>query len=111
MSGLTALNSKEQNFDLMYEQLKALKEGKTVAKPIYNHVNGYVHRLLAARHRVIATIAEQSPSTWNRASQGGGGIAVPYSRRFDSEAFLALSGVANVGACGDWQHARHPRGD
>jgi uridine kinase len=25
----------------MYEQLKALKEGKTVAKPIYNHVNGY----------------------------------------------------------------------
>lgn len=27
----------------MYEQLKALKEGKTVAKPIYNHVNGYAH--------------------------------------------------------------------
>mmetsp|Transcript_12173 Transcript_12173/g.12252 ORF Transcript_12173/g.12252 Transcript_12173/m.12252 type:complete len:386 (-) Transcript_12173:200-1357(-) len=40
VSGLTALNEKEQNFDLMYEQLKALKEGKSIAKPIYNHVNG-----------------------------------------------------------------------
>jgi len=39
-SGLTALNLKEQNFDLMYEQIKALKEGKEIAKPIYNHVNG-----------------------------------------------------------------------
>jgi phosphoribulokinase len=39
-SGLTALNPKENNFDLMYEQIKALKEGKTVSKPIYNHVNG-----------------------------------------------------------------------
>ena len=40
VSGLTALNVKEQRFDLMYEHLKALKEGKSVAKPIYNHVNG-----------------------------------------------------------------------
>merc|ERR1719181_1594747 len=40
VSGLTALNLKEQNFDLMYEQIKALKEGKSIAKPIYNHVNG-----------------------------------------------------------------------
>jgi len=39
-SGLTALNTLENNFDLMYEQVKALKEGKTVSKPIYNHVNG-----------------------------------------------------------------------
>jgi len=39
-TGLTALNPKENNFDLMYEQVKALKEGKTVSKPIYNHVNG-----------------------------------------------------------------------
>jgi len=39
-SGLTALNPLENNFDLMYEQVKALKEGKTVSKPIYNHVNG-----------------------------------------------------------------------
>ena len=29
-SGLTALNLKEQNFDLMHEHVKALKEGKTV---------------------------------------------------------------------------------
>jgi phosphoribulokinase len=40
VSGLTALNVKEQNFELMYEQVKALKEGKSIAKPIYNHVNG-----------------------------------------------------------------------
>jgi len=39
-SGLTALNPKENNFDLMYEQMKALKSGETISKPIYNHVNG-----------------------------------------------------------------------
>merc|ERR1712029_1075960 len=38
VSGLTALNTAEQKFDLMYEHVKALKEGKTVMKPIYNHV-------------------------------------------------------------------------
>ncbi len=37
-SGLTALNTLENNFDLMYEQVQALKDGKTVSKPIYNHV-------------------------------------------------------------------------
>jgi phosphoribulokinase len=40
VSGLTALNVKEQNFDLMYDQIKSLKEGNAIAKPIYNHVNG-----------------------------------------------------------------------
>jgi Uridine kinase len=39
-TGLTALNTLENNFDLMYEQVKALKEGKSISKPIYNHVNG-----------------------------------------------------------------------
>ena len=39
-SGLTALNPLENNFDLMYEQVNALKNGETVEKPIYNHVNG-----------------------------------------------------------------------
>merc|ERR1712091_289368 len=28
------------DFDLMYNQVKDLKEGKTVGKPIYNHVSG-----------------------------------------------------------------------
>lgn len=37
---LTALDARENNFDLMYEQLAALKSGKTIQKPIYNHVNG-----------------------------------------------------------------------
>jgi len=39
-SGLTALNPLENNFDLMYEQMNALKSGETISKPIYNHVNG-----------------------------------------------------------------------
>jgi len=39
-AGVTALDPKAQFFDLMYEQVKALKEGKTVEKPIYNHVSG-----------------------------------------------------------------------
>jgi phosphoribulokinase len=37
---VTALAPEAQNFDLMYEQVKSLKEGKSVAKPIYNHVSG-----------------------------------------------------------------------
>lgn len=40
VSGLTALHVKEQRFDLMYEHIKALKQGQSIAKPIYNHVNG-----------------------------------------------------------------------
>jgi len=36
----TALDAAENNFDLMYEQLKTLKSGKSIDKPIYNHVNG-----------------------------------------------------------------------
>merc|ERR1711871_1326580 len=36
----TALDPLENNFDLMYEQLKELKAGNTIQKPIYNHVNG-----------------------------------------------------------------------
>nr|BAL03267.1 chloroplast phosphoribulokinase [Chara braunii] len=38
--GVTALDPRANNFDLMYEQVKALKEGKTVEKPVYNHVSG-----------------------------------------------------------------------
>lgn len=37
---VTALAPEAQNFELMYQQVKALKEGKAVDKPIYNHVSG-----------------------------------------------------------------------
>jgi len=37
---VTALAPEAQNFDLMAEQVKALKAGETVQKPIYNHVSG-----------------------------------------------------------------------
>jgi phosphoribulokinase len=40
VSGKTALHVDEQNFDLMAEQIAALKRGETIMKPIYNHVNG-----------------------------------------------------------------------
>merc|ERR1719265_2237836 len=40
VSGKTALHTEEQKFDLMAEQIAALKRGETVKKPIYNHVNG-----------------------------------------------------------------------
>ena len=39
-AGVTALDPRANNFDLMYEQVKALKEGKSVDKPIYNHETG-----------------------------------------------------------------------
>jgi phosphoribulokinase len=44
VSGLTALNVKEQKFELMAEQIAALKAGKSIAKPIYNHVNGTIDK-------------------------------------------------------------------
>ena len=37
---ITALCPEAQNFELMYQHVKALKEGKAVDKPIYNHVSG-----------------------------------------------------------------------
>lgn len=41
-TGITALNPKANNFDLMYEQIKALKSGETIDKPIYNHETGLI---------------------------------------------------------------------
>ncbi|KAF6135846.1 hypothetical protein GIB67_028165 [Kingdonia uniflora] len=38
--GVTALDPRANDFDLMYEQVKAIKEGIAVEKPIYNHVSG-----------------------------------------------------------------------
>ncbi len=40
VAGVTALNPKANNFDLMYEQIKALKNGQAIDKPIYNHETG-----------------------------------------------------------------------
>ncbi len=41
-TGITALNPGANNFDLMYEQIKALKEGREIMKPIYNHETGLI---------------------------------------------------------------------
>lgn len=40
VQGVTALDPRANNFDLMYEQIKALKEGRSIDKPIYNHETG-----------------------------------------------------------------------
>lgn len=39
-TGITALDPRANNFDLMAEQVKALKNGQAIDKPIYNHDNG-----------------------------------------------------------------------
>jgi len=41
-TGITALDPRANNFDLMYEQIKALKEGQAIDKPIYNHETGMI---------------------------------------------------------------------
>ncbi|HEY9698494.1 MAG TPA: phosphoribulokinase [Trichocoleus sp.] len=40
--GVTALNPKANNFDLMAEQVAALKNGQEIMKPIYNHETGLI---------------------------------------------------------------------
>jgi phosphoribulokinase len=39
---VTALDPRANNFDLMYEQIKALKNGQAIDKPIYNHETGTI---------------------------------------------------------------------
>merc|ERR1712037_496098 len=41
VTGLTALDAKENDFALMGAQIEALKQGKAVYKPIYNHDTGF----------------------------------------------------------------------
>ncbi|KAJ8904474.1 hypothetical protein NDN08_000991 [Rhodosorus marinus] len=54
-AGVTALDPAANNFDLMYEQVKALKEGKSVMKPIYNHETGEIDppELVEPNHLVV----------------------------------------------------------
>jgi len=42
VAGVTALNPEANNFDLMYEQINALKNGEEIMKPIYNHETGMI---------------------------------------------------------------------
>eukprot|EP00929_Paragymnodinium_shiwhaense_P092477 TRINITY_DN523_c0_g1_i1.p1 TRINITY_DN523_c0_g1~~TRINITY_DN523_c0_g1_i1.p1 ORF type:complete len:423 (-),score=133.17 TRINITY_DN523_c0_g1_i1:66-1334(-) len=41
VTGLTALDVKENDFDLMNAQMAALKKGQAIYKPIYNHDTGF----------------------------------------------------------------------
>eukprot|EP00172_Hildenbrandia_rubra_P003696 Plantae.Rhodophyta-Hildenbrandia_rubra.ctg6208.p1 GENE.Plantae.Rhodophyta-Hildenbrandia_rubra.ctg6208~~Plantae.Rhodophyta-Hildenbrandia_rubra.ctg6208.p1 ORF type:complete len:441 (+),score=118.03 Plantae.Rhodophyta-Hildenbrandia_rubra.ctg6208:775-2097(+) len=52
---LTALDSKANNFDLMASQIQALKQGKSIMKPIYNHETGEIDppELIEPNHIVV----------------------------------------------------------
>lgn len=41
-TGITALDPRANNFDLMYEQISAIKSGKPIHKPVYNHETGTI---------------------------------------------------------------------
>merc|ERR1711937_115661 len=41
-TGISALDVKANNFQLMADQLKALKQGRAIKKPIYNHDTGEI---------------------------------------------------------------------
>jgi phosphoribulokinase len=52
---ITALDPRANNFDLMYEQIKALKSGQTIDKPIYNHETGLIDppEKIAPNHVIV----------------------------------------------------------
>lgn len=54
-TGITALDPRANNFDLMYEQIKALKNGQSVMKPIYNHETGMIDppELVEPNHIIV----------------------------------------------------------
>ncbi|WP_071188531.1 phosphoribulokinase [Trichormus sp. NMC-1] len=54
-TGITALDPRANNFDLMYEQIKALKEGQAIEKPIYNHETGMIDppELISPNHIIV----------------------------------------------------------
>ena len=54
-TGITALDPRANNFDLMYEQIKALKEGNSIQKPIYNHETGLIDppELVEPNHIIV----------------------------------------------------------
>lgn len=52
---VTALNPEANNFELMYQQIAALKEGYDIMKPIYNHQTGLIDppELIEPNHIVV----------------------------------------------------------
>ncbi|MBW4492594.1 MAG: phosphoribulokinase [Oscillatoria princeps RMCB-10] len=54
-TGITALDPRANNFDLMYEQIKALKNGQSINKPIYNHETGMIDppEVIESNHIIV----------------------------------------------------------
>ncbi|KAL7598318.1 hypothetical protein Lser_V15G27108 [Lactuca serriola] len=53
---VTALDPQTNDFDLMYEHVKALKDGVAVEKPIYNHIIGLLDALELIKSSKILVI-------------------------------------------------------
>lgn len=54
-ANVTALDEAANNFELMASQVKALKEGKSIMKPIYNHETGEIDppELVQPNHLIV----------------------------------------------------------
>jgi phosphoribulokinase len=54
-AGVTALDERANNFTLMAAQMQALKEGKSIMKPIYNHETGNIDEpeLVTPNHLIV----------------------------------------------------------
>eukprot|EP00181_Compsopogon_caeruleus_P006606 CAMPEP_0184686354 /NCGR_PEP_ID=MMETSP0312-20130426/22116_1 /TAXON_ID=31354 /ORGANISM="Compsopogon coeruleus, Strain SAG 36.94" /LENGTH=425 /DNA_ID=CAMNT_0027141341 /DNA_START=47 /DNA_END=1324 /DNA_ORIENTATION=+ len=52
---VTALSPDANNFELMYQQVNALREGKAIMKPIYNHETGLIDppELIEPNHVIV----------------------------------------------------------
>lgn len=55
LAKVTALDGAANNFDLMASQVQALKEGKSIMKPIYNHETGEIDpcELIEPNHLIV----------------------------------------------------------
>ncbi|KAF0892251.1 hypothetical protein E2562_014836 [Oryza meyeriana var. granulata] len=59
--GVTALDPRANVCDLMYRQVKAIKEGHAVEKPVYNHITGLLDELELITSPKILVIEDLHP--------------------------------------------------
>ena len=101
-TGITALDPRAQDFDLMYEQVKAIKDGKAIEKPIYNHVSGLLDpaetieppKVRARRRRARAPATRTSPFARSLTNQPS-----PLAQRCSSS---RASTRCTTSACATW---------
>ena len=74
--GVTALDPKAQDFDLMYEQVKDVRDNKPISKPIYNHVTGPAGPRRDCQAPQGKAPASRHPHTAPRRPMHGDGILI-----------------------------------